>query len=58
VEQEVIVGGYKHVGRMGLHWGVLSWAIIRVDVMEGGKGLTCALISGIGKVLGWGSTFT
>jgi hypothetical protein len=30
----------------------------RVDIMEGGKGLTCALFRGIGKMLGWGSTFT
>jgi hypothetical protein len=32
--------------------------IIGVDIMEGRKGLTCALFKGIGKVLGWGSTFT
>jgi len=29
-----------------------------VDGREGGKGLTCALFRGIGKMLGWGYTFT
>jgi hypothetical protein len=26
--------------------------------MEGGKGPTCAMFKGIGKLLCWGSTFT
>jgi hypothetical protein len=26
--------------------------------VKGGEGLTCVLLRGIGKVLGWGSTFT
>jgi len=43
---------------MGVGWGVLSWATIRANKLEGGKGFTCALFKGIKKVLGWGSTFT
>jgi hypothetical protein len=43
---------------MGVGWGVLSWATIRADKVEGGKGSTCAFFKGIKKVLGWGSTFT
>jgi hypothetical protein len=31
---------------------------MRVDEREGGKGFTCALFRGIGKMLGWKYTFT
>jgi hypothetical protein len=31
---------------------------IGVDKMEGGKGPTCILFKGIGKMLGWGSIIT
>jgi hypothetical protein len=58
MRQEALAGGCKHVKRVGVGRGVWSWAIIRVDIMEGGKGPTCALFRGIGKMLCWGSTFT
>ncbi len=37
--------------------GGLILATIWVDRVEGEKGSTCALFWGIGKMLGWGSTF-
>ncbi len=54
MKQEVLSGGHKHVGGMGVGW-VLIMGNYRV---EGGKGLTCVLFKRIGKLLGWGSTFT
>jgi len=58
VGQEVINGGYRRVGRMGVGWGVWSWAIIRVVKVERGESFTCVLFKGIGKMLGWGSIIT
>ncbi len=52
--QKVLGGGSRCVGRMGVGWGVWSWAIIGVDRMQGGEGFTCVLFKGIGKILGWG----
>ncbi len=49
--QKALGGGYRHVKRVGVGRGVLSWAIIGVDIMEGGKGPTCVLFKGIRKVL-------
>jgi hypothetical protein len=58
VGQEVHSRGYKHVERMGVGWGLWSWATIKADRMEKGKGPTCALFKGIEKMLDLGFTFT
>jgi hypothetical protein len=37
VGREALGGSYKHVGEMGVGWGVKSLATIGVDWVEGGK---------------------
>lgn len=47
--QKVIGGSCKHVGEMGVGWGVKSLATIGFDKVERGKGPTCAFFGGLGK---------
>jgi hypothetical protein len=58
VGQDILGGGSERVEKMRVSWGVLSRAIVGVDKMEGGKGLSCARSKGFGKVQGWGPIFT
>ncbi len=49
--QKTLVGGWKHVEKMGVGWGVQSWATIGANIMKGGKYPTYAWSwKGFGKM--------